>query len=136
MTIGNEDLIDKRCERQIMEPPGGTLSDYIPFYFTPLSPMLYNIHTGYNGLRQRSNDEIVVIVSSVRDLSKQERSFLISDRHAFLTAAQFYPDVDGLDVIDWTILRNRDFRRDNDDLGKMERYQAECLVHEHLPASL
>jgi hypothetical protein len=38
-----------------------------------------------------------------------------------------------LDRIDWEILQDRDFSRDNNDLGKMERYQAETLVHRHLP---
>ncbi len=33
--IGNVDLIDKRSRRAVAVSPGGTLSDYIPFYFTP-----------------------------------------------------------------------------------------------------
>jgi hypothetical protein len=32
--IGNVDLIDKRSRRRVGVPPGGTLSDYVPFYFT------------------------------------------------------------------------------------------------------
>ena len=43
--IGNSDLIAKRNERDVPIPPGGTLSDYIPFYFTSASPMLLNIKT-------------------------------------------------------------------------------------------
>jgi len=45
--IGNPDLIDKRSRRVVPIPPGGTLSDYVPFYFTPFSMMMYNIKTGY-----------------------------------------------------------------------------------------
>lgn len=41
--IGNPELIAKRAGRVVPVPPGGTLDDYIPFYFTPFSPMLYNI---------------------------------------------------------------------------------------------
>jgi len=44
--IGNRDLIGKRASRVVPIHPGGTLSDYIPFYFTPCSPMLLNIKTG------------------------------------------------------------------------------------------
>jgi hypothetical protein len=131
--IGNPDLIDKRKNRPIDVPPGGTLSDYIPFYFTPLSPMFYNIKTGWRGIRQRDNDEIVIVVSSVPQLVRDHRKFLIADRHALLAATRFSADPRHLDRIDWTILQNRDFRRDNDDLGKVERYEAECLVHEVLP---
>jgi len=47
--IGNPELILKRANRDVPIKPNGTLSDYIPFYFTPYSPMLYNIKTGWGG---------------------------------------------------------------------------------------
>ncbi|MGO4612234.1 DarT ssDNA thymidine ADP-ribosyltransferase family protein, partial [Variovorax sp. 2RAF20] len=37
VNIGNVDLIDKRRHRIVPVEPGGTLTDYIPFYFTPFS---------------------------------------------------------------------------------------------------
>ena len=67
VNIGNAELIDKRSSRRIDIPPGDS-SDYVPFYFTPFSPMLLNISTGYNGITQRANEEIVIIVSSLREL--------------------------------------------------------------------
>ena len=63
--IGNLDLIGKRSGRVVTVGPGGTLSDYVPFYFTPFSIMMYNIHTGYNVPRV-PNEEIVILVSSLR----------------------------------------------------------------------
>ena len=48
--IGNPDLISKRNHHSVPKPPGGTLSDYVPFYFTPFSPMLLNITTGWGGI--------------------------------------------------------------------------------------
>ena len=65
--IGNADLIDKRSRRIVPIPPGGTLSDYVPFYFTPYSPMLFNIKTGRN-VAAVPNAEIVVLVSSLPKL--------------------------------------------------------------------
>lgn len=62
--IGNPDLIEKRHRRVVSTVPGGTLSDYVPFYFTPNSPMLLNILTGRN-VRMRPIAEIVVLVSSL-----------------------------------------------------------------------
>jgi len=38
--IGNLDLISKRDTHPVVPPPSGTLGDYIPFYFTPFSPMM------------------------------------------------------------------------------------------------
>jgi ssDNA thymidine ADP-ribosyltransferase, DarT len=62
INIGNLELIDKRQHRFVEIPPGGTLSDYIPFYFTPFSPMMLNIKTGWGGITKRLNQEIVILV--------------------------------------------------------------------------
>src|SRR5689334_1458537 len=85
--IGNAELIGKRSTKAVPVAPGGTLSDYVPFYFTPRSPMLLNIKTGYNGIRQRRNDEIVILVTALPHLRKINVPFLFSDRHAYLAAA-------------------------------------------------
>ena len=135
VAIGNQDLIDKRKTRRVPLAPGGDLSDYVPFYFTPHSPMLLNIKTGYNNVKQRTNEEIVVIVSSLHTLVKQGIPFLFTDRHAYLEAATFASNLADLAQIDWHILNARDFKRNPDDPGKFERYQAEALVHKHVPVS-
>jgi ssDNA thymidine ADP-ribosyltransferase, DarT len=131
--IGNPDLISRRDNHPVVPSPSGTLSDYIPFYFTPFSPMMYNIKTGWGGIRRRDNDEIVIMVSSLRMLHNRNIPFLFTDRHAYLVAAQFYSDLARLDQIDWNMIQRRDFRNDPDDPSKKERYQAEALVHKHLP---
>jgi hypothetical protein len=47
VAIGNPDLIGKRFHRIIPMPPGGTPADYVPFYFTPKSPMLFTDRHAY-----------------------------------------------------------------------------------------
>ncbi|WP_083924429.1 type II toxin-antitoxin system toxin DNA ADP-ribosyl transferase DarT [Lamprocystis purpurea] len=133
LTIGNPDLIDKRHGRIVPVPPGGTLSDYVPFYFTPSSPMLYNVTTGYGGITRCPNEDIVILVSSLPQLTQLRQCFLFTDRHAYPQAAQYYCDPADLKNIDWAILQRRDFKRDPDDPGKFERYQAEALVHRQVP---
>jgi hypothetical protein len=133
--IGNPDLITSRNYRMVPVPPGGTLSDYVPFYFTPLSVMLLNIKTGYRGVQQRRNDEIIILVSSLHKLQSDKIKFLFTDRHAYLGAAQYFSEAADLNQLDWEILQNRDFKRDNENPEKMERYQAEILVHRGLPIS-
>ena len=68
--IGNPDLIDKRSRRVVPIPPGGTLSDYVPFYFTPFSIMMFNIKTGYGGIKhvpnQRNRDPRFLVASRER----------------------------------------------------------------------
>jgi len=66
---------------------------------------------------------------------EQGLPFVFTDRHAYLATAIFSNDLRDLSRIDWTILQNRDFKRAPDDPGKFERYQAEALIHRHLPVS-
>lgn len=131
--IGNRDLIGRRAVRALPAPFQGTLSDYVPFYFTPFSPMLYNIKTGWGGLQARANAEIVILVSSLPKLQKEAVPFVFTDRHAYLIAAQFYDDTARLDQIDWDSLQRRDFKRDPNNPAKFERYEAEALVRTHVP---
>ena len=131
--IGNVDLIDKRTRRQVPVQPGGTLADYVPFYFTPCSMMMYNIHTGYNGVDRVPNEEILIFVSSLTKVAEQGRRFVFTDRHAYLRMAEYFTDLSQLDRIDWSLLQSRNFKHDPDDPGKTERYQAEALVWKSVP---
>lgn len=133
--IGNPELIERRKHRTVPIGPGGTLSDYVPFYFTPHSPMLYNIRTGWGGVPRRENQDIVILVASLRDLVARNIGFVFTDSHALLQTTQFFNSVDQLDKIDWTILQRRDFKRDDNDPGKLERYQAEALIRSTMPVS-
>lgn len=130
--IGNTELIAKRASRQVPIPPGGTLDDYVPFYFTSRSPMLYNIKTGM-GVPAVPMREIIILVTSLPRLADQGVPFVYTDRHAYLVNAHFSSSLDDLDTrIDWDILRNSNFSYDHRDPGKMERYQAEALVYQSL----
>lgn len=134
VSIGNPDLIDKRSHRVVPVSPGGTLSDYVPFYFTPFSVMMKNIHSGW-GVPQRRNEEIVILVSSLYHAQSLGLRFVFTDAHAYPHWAGYYSDLTQLDKIDWEILQRRDFKRDPDDPRKMERYQAEALIHGHVPVA-
>jgi hypothetical protein len=130
--IGNLDLIDKRARRVVDVSPFGTLSDYIPFYFTPYSIMMYNINTGH-GVRHVPNEEIVIFVSSLPHIAAAGIEFIFTNQHAYPPMAEYFRDLAQLDQIDWPLLRSRDFRNDPDDPGKKERYQAEALVWKCVP---
>lgn len=132
VNIGNADLIDRRGSHPVPIQPHGVLNDFIPFYFTPLSPMAYNIKTGY-GVPKRANDEVVILVAKYSDLVNAGLTIIFTDRHAYLQAARYFSDPAHLDQIDWALLQSRDFRRDPNDPEKMERYQAELLVYGHVP---
>jgi len=133
IAIGNAELIGRRRYKALPEPFDGTLGDHIPFYFTPFSPMMYNIHTGYGGVERQRNEDIVILVSSMARLALHNVPFVFSDRHAYLDWARFSDDPEDLDWIDWTMLAARDFKRDPNDPGKFEKYEAEALIRTHLP---
>jgi hypothetical protein len=131
VNIGNVDLIDKRRSRRVPIAPAGSLADYVPFYFTPFSVMMKNIHSGWS-VEQRSNDEIVILVSSLYRVEQLGLPFVFTNAHAYPDWTDYYSDLANLGEIDWSILQQRDFKRDPDDPRKMERYQAEALIHHHL----
>lgn len=133
INIGNQDLIDRRATRAVPLPPGGVLNDYVPFYFTPFSPMMYNIHTGRGGVSKVVNQDIVILVSSMHKVVELGLTFLFTDRHAYPVTASYYDDLGDLGRIDWRGLQRRDFQLDASDPEKVERYQAEALIHQHMP---
>ena len=116
-------------------PPGGTLDDYVPFYFTPRSPMLLNVLNGRGGAPFRRPEEITFAVTSIGKLVEAGVRCLLTDFHAYSSEADFAESPAGLDRIDWDLIRRSDFKRDPDDPGKLGRYQAEALVHEHVPVA-
>jgi hypothetical protein len=93
---------------------------------------MYNIHTG-RGVPQRRNEEIIILVSSLHRVKDLGHSFLFTDRHAYPPMTAYYNDINNLANIDWPLLQARNFTRVPDDPLKIERYQAEALIYQHLP---
>ncbi|MCB1055351.1 MAG: DUF4433 domain-containing protein [Acidobacteria bacterium] len=133
VSIGNPELITKRRSRAVPLPPGGSLDDYIPFYFTPFSPMLYNIVTGWRGVTLQAREDLVILAASLRKLAEQGHPFVFTDRHAYLRAARFFNRLEDLAEISFNLLRTKKFVRDPNDPESIERYQAEALIFERLP---
>jgi hypothetical protein len=135
INIGNRELIDRRAHRSVPISPNGTLSDYVPFYFTPFSPMMYNIHTGRGDVPRRSNAEICILVSSLHQVQAMSLPFVFTDRHAYTPLARYFSNTAQLDQVDWQLLQTRNFQRDPNDPVKVERYQAEALIYRHVPVA-
>ncbi|MCX7063014.1 MAG: DUF4433 domain-containing protein [Proteobacteria bacterium] len=133
VNIGNLDLIGKRAHRLVPIPPGGVLDDYLPFYFCTHSVMLFNIHTGRVEGVNCGQGDIVYLVSSIERLDEVGARYVFTDRHAYVSNAHYFSDRADLTKLDWQLIESRDFRRDPNDPGKLERRQAECLVHRGLP---
>jgi hypothetical protein len=133
--IGKPELIQARADWSIWKPPGGKLADYVSFYFTPSSLMLFNISAG-RSVPKRPNDEIVIFTASLREIAQSGRSFVFTNQHAnSRVGTKQFNALEGLDQISWDLLQNRDFKTDDANPGKQLRYQAEALIHREVPPS-
>jgi hypothetical protein len=134
INIGDWNLIGQRNDHPVdIDPPNGTLGEYIPFYFGPLSPMLYNIMTGYRGIIQRPQDEIVYMGCRVSTLVEHCGEWSFTDGHAKNAISRFYNDLASLGQVDWSIVGERHWRNTDDDYDRIRRKQAEFLVKHHVP---
>lgn len=132
VSIGSVELIEKRAGHPVPISRFGTLADYVPFYFTSHSMMHFTIVTG-RGIKARSAEELAILVSSLDRAMQCGLDFVFTNGHAYMRETGFFKGKGDLNRIDWDILRRRDFRRDDDDPGKSDRYQAEALIHKHVP---
>ena len=133
--IGMTTLIGKRTTHPVPIPPRGVLANYVPFYFTPWSMMLMNITTGYNNVIRRPNSEIVIVAARLHDFYAHGLTTLFTDGHAYMQQTKYFAKAAQLSEVDWSILQNRDFKKSDADPDKSRRYQAEALVHGHVPIS-
>ena len=136
INIGDSTLIQQRNDYPVsIDPPNGNLGEYVPFYFGPLSPMLLNIKTGYRGITQRHQREIVYIVCLVNALVEKCHEWCFTDGHAKNSITEFYNDLENLSKVDWNIVGERHWSNTEDDFDRMRRKQAEFLIKNHMPVN-
>ena len=75
--------------------------------------MMYNIKTGHNEVTRRENDEIAILVTSLRRLRELGIEFVFTNAHAYLNEADYFDDLADLIRVDWDLLRSRNFQRVN-----------------------
>jgi ssDNA thymidine ADP-ribosyltransferase, DarT len=136
------DTIKERRKRRRVEKlngqpvaVGGVLADYVPFYFSNRSPMLYAIHKGTVPAYQGGQREVVYLVAYAENVAATLPSWCFTDGHAVEAVTEFYSDLGDLQRVDWDavqtwrwggrwLLANPDVKR---------RKQAEFLVHGRVP---
>ena len=112
ITIGDAELITRRNTKTMEIEPNGTFNDYVAFYFTNRSPMLYNIQNGYyvNKIDPR---EIVYCVSNFENL--KDLKFIFTDGHANNKLTMFFNKEENLKEINWQIIDSKYWKDDEDD---------------------
>lgn len=134
--IGYDHLKRRRALRAVPCGVGGTLADYVPFYFAPRSPMLYAITRGLVSAEAACTEQIVYLMSSTQTLRGAGLTVIASNRHAELDYADMTEhdgDLDNNDFIDWPLMTAVYWNNTPEDPDRKERRQAECLVHPRVP---
>ena len=125
----------RRAAFAVQIPPGGTVADYVPFYFCPRSPMLYAVHggkvEGYPG-GQRS---VLHLELDAEALVASGATCVHTDGHATMRLSTFFPGVAGLAQLDWPLIGATSWGDTPEDGDRKRRKQAEFLVHRRVPWS-
>lgn len=134
--IGNPEIIDVRSTMPVRINGYGNIGEYVPFYFTPKSIMLFNIITGHRHpqVQKRNRSEILVLRCLIQELMKLPRWFF-TDGQANIKdgTVKHYSDSTYLERIDWLCIQQGNFTKSDDDFDLPRRYQAEFLVHREVP---
>ncbi len=134
--IAHDHIKERRAKRVVPVGPGGTLADYVPFYFAPRSPMLFAIHRNQVAGYQGGQADVVHLVSSAESVQASGQAFVFSDGHADMAISSFFTDLTELKQVDWKMMNEIYWNDTESDGDRKRRRQAEFLAHRFFPWSL
>lgn len=129
-TIHNVDIQRRRSITGILRGPRGTIHDYVSFYFGPRSPMLYQLHTGYNIDYTEEQEPLIYCVSTAQDIQRVGIGFVFSDGQGIANFTSWFDNLEDLNKVDWDAVYAKIWKDTIDDMDRQRRKQAEFLVHQ------
>jgi hypothetical protein len=135
--VADATIKSRRMSKRVPCGPGGTVGEYVPFYFATRSPMLFRIQRG--GVEGVSSDpsRLVYLTSSTEAVLDAGHACVYTDGNAAAAFTRFHDDVARLgDVVDWELMRATMWANTPDDPDRRRRRGAEFLVHQALPLEL
>ncbi|MDY6803346.1 MAG: DUF4433 domain-containing protein [Cyanobacteriota bacterium] len=136
INIAYQNIQDRRATTMVPCSAGGTLHDYVPFYFAPRSPMLYTIHKGNVPGYSEGQTSVVHLVSTAEIIQTAGFTFAFTDGHAIVAYSEFFDNFDQLDRVDWEIMKSTFWADTQEDNDRKRRRQAEFLVRDCCPWKL
>ncbi len=132
--ICNPRIQEGRREITIKIPPGGTLHDYVPFYFGYRPPMLLPLKNGRVEGYSEGQEPLIYLVSNTKLIEEAGLQFVFTDGHAGVFNTNFFNNLSDLIQVDlratkartWSLAEDPDFKR---------RKQAEFLIYQKCPWS-
>lgn len=136
VTIGHTEIITERDNRIVKCYPDTVVNDYVPFYFSLRTPMLYNIITGY-GVPAKKQEDIIYLCFKYDGLANGNYQWCFTDGNAAKKITQFFNDNSDLNKIDWKSIYTEDFRSDNSDgdEDRLRKKHSEFLVLNSVPSN-
>ena len=128
-TIHNIDIQNQRHIQKIPCGPRGVIHDYVSFYFGYLSPMLFQLKTGWVHGYNEGQEPLIYLISSAQTIHNNEIGFVFSDGHGIAAFTDWFDDLKDLDRVDWGMIYEKYWRDTNEDMDRQRRKQAEFLVY-------
>jgi hypothetical protein len=131
VTIGSKEIITERDNRIVACYPDSVVNDYVPFYFSVRTPMLYNIITGH-GVPPRPQKDIIYLCFK---LAAENFQWCFTNGNAAKKITKFTNKLNLLGRLDWHSIQTEDFRDDNadGDEDRIRKKHSEFLVKNHVP---
>lgn len=131
-TIHDANVQANRRIKDVPCGPGGTVHDYLPFYFGPLSVMLLQLKTGQVAGYNEGQEPLIYLRTTVQAVAQAGCPFVFTDGHGLAKFTRWFDDLAHLDVVDWPLVRDRYWRDTPEDNDRKRRKQAEFLVWQGL----
>jgi hypothetical protein len=135
-SIAHQNIQARRHQTVVACGSGGTIHDYVPWYFAPCSPMLYANHKGNVATNPDGQQAIIYLVSTLEAVVAAGLPFVFTDGHAIMFNSNFYADLGHLDKVDWPLMQSKYWHAIDTDPDRPRRRQAEFLVHQSFPWNL
>lgn len=103
--IAHAGIQTTRSAKLVANPPGGSIHDYVPFYFAPRSPMLFTINNGNVEGCSLKQEDILHLETTVDRVIQNNPEFVFYDRNASLRYSRPYTDLNKLSTeVAWDLI--------------------------------
>jgi hypothetical protein len=131
---GNVEIKQRRRGRRVPMAPEGLVSEYVPFYFAPRSPMLYSIYRGNVPTYSEGQEPLVYLWSRLSSVEMNGLTWTASDGNC-ASDLTLYSDswATTETMVDWPLMGQTYWNNTTEDGDRMRRRMAEFLVYQRFP---
>lgn len=138
MEVGDPAIKEARRRRKVPVGPGGSIGEYVPFYFAPRSPMMYRIacdhRDGVPGRYAGGDRPLVYLAATIGAVVDAGLGWAATDGNAANATTAFTAELGELgSMVDWPLMVAARWNNTEGDPDRQRRRMAEFLVHGEVP---